>query len=943
MPRLSLMVRACALVALALFLNAIPAPAANLASFHSFSIAAQPLGGALLQFSLATGIDVLVDDRIVQDHQSPGVQGQWRSDQALEQLLEGTGLQWHLNGNNLITLTTHRTADMELSVTPVTELQELQGVPLPVGLRPTEREQVVLAPVTVRGTREDDATFRAPASVNIITQKDIERFRGTSVGDIFQGTPGVLIGENRNSGGLDVNIRGMQGQGRVPVLIDGARQETTVYRGYAGVSSRSYVDPDLIGGIRIDKGPVMSAEGTGATGGTVSMRTIEAGDIIKPGKEWGIRLRGSLMGNNSGSVPAAGTPAGYHLGAINDDGVYRIDCARSDICEQQHYTGRSYALPDSFAPAEGMDRPSLFSPKSHAGSIALARRFDWGSLLVAYAERSQGNYYAGKHGPTPYMDLSDQRKLPFYTEVRPKREGATRFRAEERIVNSNYASESLLLKGQFHLPADQSLELSYLRYDSTYGELMPSQLMWFGTVRQTDSSTVLAETYNARYRWQPAELDWADILVSLWQTDTRSQNIFYYLEGDFSNNSATEMGSASAEHYQRRGADLSNTMHFWSYGQPVVAYGISLQHEDLSPTRISKGGQMGDDFSRDGLREELSAFTAVQWYMHPNVILDAGMRYTRFSTEDRKAAEVSNTSSLCVDSSGDGTCDPVYYESSSSGTTPIVSLTWEPRADIQLYARYAEAMRMPSLFETTQGFSVNPNMDTELKPEHAKNREVGLNVMREGMLTTNDTFRLKLAYFRNYTKDYLTRTSVNFWEESSTNSMEFFRMRNIDSASFHGVELNMDYDLGWLFTELAGTKYTHIEMCHHGSLRRYDCTDYGISNSYINNMIPPQWHASAILGVRLLSRKLELGTRGTFMGQRTMAEFHDDTSNGFTQPIPWHEYTLWDLFVSYQPNDWLTLDFNIDNLTDEYYLDALSLGLVPAPGRTARLSMTLHF
>lgn len=59
------------------------------------------------------------------------------------------------------------------------------------------------------------------------------------MGDIFQGMPGVLIGENRNSGGLDVNLRGMQGQNRVPVLVDGARQETTVYRGYAGVASRS--------------------------------------------------------------------------------------------------------------------------------------------------------------------------------------------------------------------------------------------------------------------------------------------------------------------------------------------------------------------------------------------------------------------------------------------------------------------------------------------------------------------------------------------------------------------------------------------------------------------------------------------------------------------------------------------------------------------------------
>ena len=39
----------------------------------------------------------------------------------------------------------------------------------------------------------------------------------------------------------------------------------------------------------------------------------------------------------------------------------------------------------------------------------------------------------------------------------------------------------------------------------------------------------------------------------------------------------------------------------------------------------------------------------------------------------------------------------------------------------------------------------------------------------------------------------------------------------------------------------------------------------------------------------------------------------------------------------------MNVDFNVDNVTDRYYLDALSLGMVPAPGRTARLSVTLQF
>jgi len=59
--------------------------------------------------------------------------------------------------------------------------------------------------------------------------------------------------------------------------------------------------------------------------------------------------------------------------------------------------------------------------------------------------------------------------------------------------------------------------------------------------------------------------------------------------------------------------------------------------------------------------------------------------------------------------------------------------------------------------------------------------------------------------------------------------------------------------------------------------------------------------------------------------------------------VLWQSYQLLDLYANYKFNQTASMDFTIDNLTDRYYLDALSLGLVPAPGRTARLSLTLQF
>ncbi|MCR4157912.1 TonB-dependent receptor [Kerstersia gyiorum] len=888
----------CAALGLATpMLAAQPVAAPSLGTaVQTFAIPPGPLQAVLSQFAGEAGVNLFADPALTENRQSAGLKGEFGIAEGFAKLLQGTGLEVRATGQGRYAL--RRSPGMAGGVT------ELESVEV------------------LGQNNPKDAMYQAAGSMNVLTRDDIERFRGTSVGDIFQGIPGVLVGENRNSGGLDINIRGMQGQGRVPVLVDGARQETTVYRGYAGVSSRSYVDPDLIGGITIEKGPTMAAGGTGATGGLVSMRTLNAEDILEEGETFGVRMRGSAIGNNSGSVPEAGTQAGYYfpLGA-----VYRKDCVIASTC------GGEYQMPDSFAPEDSMDRPGTFTPKSWAGSLAIAQRFEKIDLIAAYAQRSQGNYYAGKHGSTPTLSL-DERKYAFYTEVRPSWEGASRFRGEERIVNSNYESKSLLLKSRIALSESQQLDLSFLRYRSVYGELMPSQLVWYGAIRQTDNSEVHANTYTAKYRWDPADNDALDLNVNLWHTDTKSANANYSQDatglGDFSSTAGTEQ-------YKRWGSDISNTSRWQSaWGDLELSYGLAGQRESV---------QFLDGEGRNGNRKELSLFTSLQWHMTDSLLLEAGLRHSRFSVHDNQATIPGAESAECVDADGDGSCDPIKKSNHHSGTTPLASLRWEPLDGLQLYVRYAEAMRMPSLFESTSGFSATPALDASLQPEHTRNREIGLNYSHDGWLASHDSLRLKFAYFRNHTKNYLTRTIPNLWEDEASGRV-FFTMRNVDSVSFKGMELSGAYDIGWLFTELGGTRYTGIEVCHTGSYRREACNNYGIQDSYVNNMIPPNWHASAVLGTRLLNRKLELGVRGTFMGQRNKApEYNDATANGLLQIVPWQQYKVFDFFASYRVNRALSLDFNLDNFTDRYYLDALSLGLVPAPGRTARLSATLQF
>lgn len=881
-----------------------------------FDIEPGPLDSRLNQFARAARVTLSFTPAQVQGRISPGLQGSFATGQGLERLLAGTGLAARITAAGFV-------------------LEEVRSVPS--ATEPGEPAAVRMDPVEVRadftGRRDPNQAYREAGSSNYLSRDDIERNRGSSVGDIFRGTTGVLIGENRNSGGLDVNIRGMQGQGRVPILVDGARQETTVYRGYSGVASRSYVDPDLIGGIQIDKGPTMAAQGTGATGGLVQMRTLIAEDIVQPGETFGLRLRGQAIGNNSGSPVAPGTPAGLFTGDFSGaNPVYRADCVNASICTP--------AVPDEWGYAQGMDRPNTLDAKSWAGSLAIAKRWERADLVAAYAHRNQGNYYAGTHGPSAYMDLSDVRRLPFYSEVRPVIRGASRFQGGERIPGTNYESSSGLLKGTLYLPRDQELELGLLRYRSTYSEIMPSQIVRFGNfapISQPRNSEVQADTASARYRWNPSENPLVDLRANLWHTRTRATN---------NSPSATEANlyNNELERYRRWGMDVGNTsrMEHGGWGRSELRYGLAVQRETVGTTALTEDprGLVG----RSGQREEASVFAQWQYKPVSSVTAEIGVRHTRFRSDDDKPIVVYDPGSpLCVDGDGDGACDPLPNRNRQSGTAPVFSLLWEPLGGLQFYGRYAQALRMPSLFESTSGFSFNAAPDVVLKPERAKNREVGLNFLKDGALVTGDKLRLKLAYFRNRTTDYLTRTSPNLWEEGGQDSSNF-RMRNVDSATFHGIELSGGYDLGYLFTELGATRYRRIEICYEGSYRIHACNDYGIANSYLNNMIPPKWHANATLGARLLDRKLVVGVRGIFMGQRTNAPaYNDDTANGLLPIVPWHAYRVFDLFASYRISQRVSVDFNLDNFTDRYYLDALGLGLIPAPGRTARLGVTVSF
>ena len=146
-------------------------------------------------------------------------------------------------------------------------------------------EEVSLDTLSVTATKTEGAAIDALAGTSVITAEQINRLQPSRLSDVLRDVPGVTTQENQNDPAQAINIRGLQDFGRVNVLIDGARQDFQT----SGHSANGvfYLDPELVGGIDVTRGPTATIYGSGAIGGVVAFRTRSIDDILAPDEKAG--------------------------------------------------------------------------------------------------------------------------------------------------------------------------------------------------------------------------------------------------------------------------------------------------------------------------------------------------------------------------------------------------------------------------------------------------------------------------------------------------------------------------------------------------------------------------------------------------------------------------------------------------------------------------------
>lgn len=397
--------------------------------------------------------------------------------------------------------------------------------------------------------------------------------------------------------------------------------------------------------------------------------------------------------------------------------------------------------------------------------------------------------------------------------------------------------------------------------------------------RRTDS-----RTQTLRYQFTPAN-DWVDLDATVYGNEVELEE------------TRVDTGRFDETRLRTVGLDLTNTT--W-LKTGAVDHQLLIGLEHLRDRQ--RGRRDGDQRPQypDARQETTGVFVTDRMLIGERLEIAPGLRYDRFHN--------------------DADDQPSITESEwSKQLTATYSLTpgWD------LFGGYSEAFRAPSLTNLYVGgvhFGNNffePNPD--LKPEKARNKELGLSYNGRGVWQAQDRLRARLSVYQNDVDDFIDqRVEIVFppFGPPIPGGRTFFD--NVDKARLRGQELEVQYDHPGYFLAFNASRVR-------GDNRSDDSPLAGIpADSFMLEG-----------GVHLMNGQLTLG------GRINQARSQDRVPEG-SQPTD--GYTVTDLFLTLRPaaaRDRLRVDVGIDNVTDRTYRPHLSA--INDPGRNVKVLASYRF
>lgn len=220
---------------------------------HEFDIDKKELGEALTEFGIATGNQVLFKDADVRGKTANGVEGVYTSKEAVEALLENTGVDYRVDGNGTLLVGSEyvRRASLgeETTPTPFRVAQvETTSSREEVDERDNKEEALVVDTIIVTGTNirgvenptspvlqfdRDDIDLSGAVTVEDFLRTVPQNFSSTT--PIAQDSENDFVSISNPLAGTSVDLRGL-GAGSTLTLLNGRRMSASGAGSFVDVS-----------------------------------------------------------------------------------------------------------------------------------------------------------------------------------------------------------------------------------------------------------------------------------------------------------------------------------------------------------------------------------------------------------------------------------------------------------------------------------------------------------------------------------------------------------------------------------------------------------------------------------------------------------------------------------------------------------------------------------
>jgi catecholate siderophore receptor len=197
-----------------------------------FDLAAGPLEAALSAWENVTGVKVTVAAEALRGLDTFGASGEYTNEQALQQLLRGTGVAYRFTSQTTVSLQLRRQESIEVTAS-------------------------LNRPATPKLT---EPLREVPQTIVVVPSAVIREQNATTLREVLRNVPGITMqaGEGGVPAGDQMSIRGFSS--RTDIFVDGVRD----FGGYSR-------DPFNVEQIEVAKGPASTLVGRGSTGGSINL------------------------------------------------------------------------------------------------------------------------------------------------------------------------------------------------------------------------------------------------------------------------------------------------------------------------------------------------------------------------------------------------------------------------------------------------------------------------------------------------------------------------------------------------------------------------------------------------------------------------------------------------------------------------------------------------